>query len=222
MSDSSDGTKCAADHGPRRNVREREVEWSALMHSADAGDGAAYSRLLEEITPTLRATAERELVRAGLPAVRRATAERELVRAGLPAVRREAIVQEILLAVHLKRQTWGKNSSFSTWLLAIARNKLLSALHQNGHRNGGDIDDFADPSLGQSAASVEATHLERHIQSLPHRQRHVLRTIFSECVSVRETAAKLMMSERAVRVALRRGLSGVADRMGSADANRFS
>src|SRR6266851_2095423 len=147
MSDSSDGTKCAADHGPRRNVREREVEWSALMHSADAGDGAAYSRLLEEITPTLRATAERELVRAGLP-----------------AVRREAIVQEILLAVHLKR----------------------------------------------------------HIQSLPHRQRHVLRTIFSECVSVRETAAKLMMSERAVRVALRRGLSGVADRMGSADANRFS
>ena len=205
MSDSSDGTKCAADHGPRRNVREREVEWSALMHSADAGDGAAYSRLLEEITPTLRATAERELVRAGLP-----------------AVRREAIMQEILLAVHLKRQTWGKNSSFSTWLLAIARNKLLSALHQNGHRNGGDIDDFADPSLGQSAASVEATHLERHIQSLPHRQRHVLRTIFSECVSVRETAAKLMMSERAVRVALRRGLSGVADRMGSADANRFS
>ncbi len=95
MSDSSDGTKCAADHGPRRNVREREVEWSALMHSADAGDGAAYSRLLEEITPTLRATAERELVRAGLP-----------------AVRREAIVQEILLAVHLKRHMWGKNSSF--------------------------------------------------------------------------------------------------------------
>src|SRR5216684_324978 len=205
MSGSSDGTKCAADHGPRRNVREREVEWSALMHSANASDGAAYSRLLEEITPTLRATAERELVRAGLP-----------------AVQREAIVQEILLAVHLKRHTRGKNSSFCTWLLAIARNKLLSALHQNGHRNGGDIDNFADPSLGQPAASVEATHLERHIRSLPHRQRHVLQTIFSECVSVRETAAKLMMSEKAVRVALHRGLFGVAERMGGADANRFS
>ncbi len=205
MSASSDGTKCASDHGPRRNVREREVEWSALMHSANAGDGAAYSRLLQEITPILRSTAERELGRARLP-----------------AVQREAIVQETLLAVHLKRHTWGKSSSFCTWLLAIARNKLLYALHQNGHRNGGDIDDFADPSLGQPATSVEVTHLERHIRSLPHRQRHVLQTIFSECVSVRETAAKLMMSEKAVRVALHRGLFGVAERMGGADANRFS
>ncbi len=205
MSGLSDGTTCGADHGVRRNVREREVEWSALMHLANAGDGAAYSRLLQEMMPILRAPAERELGRAGLP-----------------AVQREAIVQEILLAVHLKRHTRGKNSSFCTWLLAIARNKLLSALHQNGHRNGGDIDNFADPSLGQPAASVEATHLERHIRSLPHRQRLVLQTIFSECVSVRETAAKLMMSEKAVRVALHRGLSGVADRMGGADASRFS
>jgi len=185
-------------------MRERETEWSALMHSANAGDEAAYSRLLQKITPILRATAERELVRAGLP-----------------IVRRETIVQETLLAVHLKRHTWGENSSFCAWLLAIARNKLLFALRESS-RIAGEIDGFADPSLDQTADLVKAPQMERHIQRLPRRQRHVLQTIISERASVRETAAKLMMSEKAVRLALHRGLHNLANKTGNVVANRFS
>jgi RNA polymerase sigma-70 factor (ECF subfamily) len=138
-------------------VREREIEWTDLMQSGNAGDSAAYQRLLLEITPVLRITAERELVRAGLP-----------------IDCREAIVQEILLAVHLKRHTWDANAQFCSWLFAIARNKLLGAKHRNGQHVLVDIDDFAAPSLdGSPTGSLKVAEVDEHIQGLPQRQRYV-------------------------------------------------
>ncbi|NEW89503.1 hypothetical protein DU475_19850, partial [Rhodopseudomonas sp. WA056] len=46
-------------------VRGRDDEWTALMRSANAGDSIAYRRLLESVTPVLRAGARRGLARAG-------------------------------------------------------------------------------------------------------------------------------------------------------------
>ena len=63
----------------------REIAWSSLMQSGNAGDRDAYHRLLQEIAPVLRATTEREMAEMGMP-----------------PDRRESIVQQILLAVHLK------------------------------------------------------------------------------------------------------------------------
>jgi hypothetical protein len=48
-------------------VREREIEWTELMWSANAGDGAAYHRLLTGIALVLRATVEGGFERAGRP-----------------------------------------------------------------------------------------------------------------------------------------------------------
>ncbi|MCX7307185.1 MAG: RNA polymerase subunit sigma, partial [Afipia sp.] len=42
-------------------MRERENEWTDLMRSANAGDTAAYHRLLKAVTPVLRAAARRGL-----------------------------------------------------------------------------------------------------------------------------------------------------------------
>ena len=70
-------------------MNKAETEWGDLMRAANRGDAAAYNRLLAELVPVLRSVARRGLVRAGL-AVTDA----------------EDIVQETLLAVHLKRQTW--------------------------------------------------------------------------------------------------------------------
>jgi len=87
-------------------VREREDEWTGLMRSAISGDDAAYHRLLKAVTPVLRAAARRGLARAGQP-----------------VDQSEDIVQDILLAVHLKRHTWDANAPFAPWLFAIARNR---------------------------------------------------------------------------------------------------
>src|ERR1700754_2073903 len=97
------------------------------MRSAISGDDAAYSRLLKAIAPKLRAGA-----RGGL------------ARAGQPVDQSEDIVQDILLAVHLKRHTWDVKAPFAPWLFAVARNKLIDALRRRGRRIFVDIEDFSE------------------------------------------------------------------------------
>ncbi len=53
----------------------------------------------------------------------------------------------------------------------------------------------------------------KQLNSLPARQREVLQSIAVESASIKETAAKLAMSEGAVRVALHRGLSSLTAKL---------
>jgi RNA polymerase sigma-70 factor (ECF subfamily) len=172
-------------------------EWTGLMRAANAGDAAAYDRLLRLVAPVMRAMARRGLSRAGQP-----------------TDQCEDIVQEILLAVHLKRHTWDEAAPFGPWLFAIARNKLIDALRRRGRRVFVDIDDFADMLPGEEPKETLAPQeVETHLAALPPRQRDVLRAITVESASIRETAARLAMSEGAVRVALHRGLASLAAKL---------
>jgi RNA polymerase sigma-70 factor (ECF subfamily) len=178
-------------------VREREDEWTGLMRSAISGDSAAYHRLLKAITPVLRAAARRGLSRAG----------QSIDQA-------EDIVQDILLAVHLKRHTWDANAAFAPWLFAIARNKLIDALRRRGRRVFVNIDDFAETIADQPVAETASpTEVAAQLQALPARQRDVLQSIAVESASIKDTAAKFAMSEGAVRVALHRGLASLTGKL---------
>jgi RNA polymerase sigma-70 factor (ECF subfamily) len=178
-------------------VREREDDWTDLMRSGNAGDTAAYHRLLKAVTPVLRAAA-----RCGL------------VRAGQPADQSEDIVQDILLAVHLKRHTWDPNAPFAPWLFAIARNKLVDALRRRGRRIFVSIEDFSETLASEPIAeTVQASEVVVRLQGLPKRQRDVVQSIAVDYASIKATAAKLSMTEGAVRVALHRGLTGLAAKL---------
>jgi RNA polymerase sigma-70 factor (ECF subfamily) len=167
------------------------------MRLAVAGDAAAYHRLLRAVTPVLWAAARRGLARAGQP-----------------VDQSEDIVQEILLAVHLKRHTWDVSAPFAPWLFAIARNKLIDALRRRGRRVFVNIDDFAETIAGEPAAEIApASEVAAELQSLPARQRDVVRSIAVESASIQETARKFAMSEGAVRVALHRGLASLTARL---------
>ena len=174
-------------------MREREDEWTGLMRLAIAGDDGAYHRLLRSVTPVLRAAARRGLSRAGQP-----------------VDQSEDIVQDILLAVHLKRHTWDTNAPFAPWLFAIARNKLIDALRRRGRRIFVDFDDFAETLPGEAPQeTASAGEVAAQLGTLPQRQRDVLQSIAVESVSIKDTAAKFSMSEGAVRVALHRGLAAL-------------
>lgn len=178
-------------------MRRRDDEWTDLMRSANAGDEGAYHRLLKSVTPVLRAGARQGLVRAGRS-----------------PDQAEDIVQDILLAVHLKRHTWKPDAPFAPWLFAIARNKLIDTLRKRGRRVFVDIDDFVDVLPSEPPAEpLPSVDIAAHLADLTPGQRDVLQSIAVESASIRQTAEKLSMSEGAVRVALHRGLASLAARL---------
>ena len=178
-------------------MREREDEWTGLMRLAISGDDGAYHRLLRSVTPVLRAAARRGLARAGQP-----------------VDQSEDIVQDILLAIHLKRHTWDVTAPFAPWLFAIARNKLIDALRRRGRRIFVDIDDFAETLPGEAPAeTAPAGEVTAQLNTLPARQRDVLQSIAVESTSIKDTAKKFAMSEGAVRVALHRGLASLTAKL---------
>ncbi|NWG24640.1 MAG: sigma-70 family RNA polymerase sigma factor [Pseudorhodoplanes sp.] len=166
------------------------------MRRARAGDGAAYDRCLRELAHALR------------PVVRRG-----LARAGKSLADTEDVVQDILIAVHLKRHTWDAGRPFEPWLYAIARHKLTDALRKRGSRVEVPIELFAEtlPSEGEIEPRM-AEDVTRSLEGLPRRQADVVRAIAIDGVSIAETAARLDISEGAVRVALHRGLAALTRR----------
>lgn len=165
------------------------------MRAALAGDARAYRDLLEALTPRLRAVVTRALARSG-------------ARGTDP----EDIVQETLLALHLKRHTWDPQQPLVPWVQAIARNKTIDALRRRGRRIEVDVADFAEFLPAPPARDpTEGTDVERLLGGLGERQRDIVRSIGVEEQSVRATAERLGMSEGAVRVALHRGLKTLAD-----------
>src|SRR5215470_5353378 len=92
-------------------MRDFESQWSDWMREANAGNAASYRRVLEAFIPYLR-----QAVRKVLPA----SAAGEV----------EDIVQETLLAIHLKRQTWDEARPIVPWVRAIARNKVIDHLRR--------------------------------------------------------------------------------------------
>ncbi len=167
---------------------------SALMRSARRGDDEAYRRLLVAVAAWLRG-----VVRRGL------------VSAGRGAADCEDIVQETLLAVHLKRDTWDETRPIAPWLRAIARHKLADHLRRRGFTDHVDIDDHAD-SLELAVQADAASSLESRqiLASLPERQRRIVQEISLEGRGAADVARSLGMSEGAVRVTLHRALKALA------------
>ena len=56
------------------------------------------------------------------------------------------VVQETLLAVHLKRHTWDQSKPLLPWVRAVARNKLIDNLRRRGRGTHLPIDDVSGPS----------------------------------------------------------------------------
>ena len=141
----------------------------------------------------------------------RAFARRRTGQSGLDP---EDIVQETLLAVHVKRHTWKTDGMVTPWLYAIARYKLIDAYRRRGHRIDVEIDEIADTHAAPEPDRLSEREIGKALALLAPGQRSVVSAISVEGRSIGETAARLGMSETAVRVALHRGLAVIARRFG--------
>lgn len=176
---------------------DRERRWMQMMQAALAGDQLAYERLLREVAPVIRAVVHRRLASFGAP-----TGESE------------DVVQETLLAVHLKRHTWRTGDPLGPWLRVIARNKLIDHLRRRGRRAEVPVEDFAELlAAPEERPTVDSPEVERHLAMLPDKQRSVLRAIAVDGMPVEETARQLRMTEGAVRVTLHRAFASLSARI---------
>lgn len=175
-------------------MSERDVEWATLMRAGLEGDAAAYRAVLAALAPFLRTEVRRGLARYGQ---------------GVADL--EDIVQETLLAIHLKRETWRTSDPLVPWVRAIARNKVIDSLRRRGRRIDVPIEDhvetLAAPEPTRHLTERDATEV---LGLLDGRQREIVESISIQGASIRETASRLAISEGAVRVALHRGLKTLA------------
>ncbi len=179
----------------------RDDELTGLMRAANGGDAVAYRQLLQTLGMSLR------------PLVRAACA-----RVGMPQGDVEDMVQDVLLAVHLKRHTWDPAQSLGPWLRAIVRHKVIDGIRRRGRHDEIPIDDVIEtlPDT-QEAPPPSREALDRYTSALGGRQRDVVRAVSMNGASIGQTAQSFGMTEGAVRVALHRGLQTLAKLYRSSD-----
>lgn len=174
--------------------KARDAEWSELMRAAIAGDNAAYQNLLTDLSQALRA-----IVRRGFAG------------ASVNAGDVEDVVQEVMLAIHLKRHTWDASKPIFPWILAIARNKMIDDLRRRGRKGEVPIDGMLEVlEAGGQDDAIYAADVARVLDKLPDRHRDIVRSISIDGQSARDVATRLGMTEVAVRVALHRSLKTLA------------
>jgi RNA polymerase sigma-70 factor (ECF subfamily) len=165
------------------------------MQAAIAGDGDAYRRLLDKLLPLVTAIAHTCLARNGRD------------RSDL-----DDVVQEALLAIHLKRHLWNPSRPLVPWIRALVVNKAIDVLRRKGHRLSVPIGDYENVlAAPTSEPDLNVDGIATLIGSLKGRQRDVLEAVALKSMSVPEAASFLGISEGNARVTLHRGLKALAD-----------
>jgi RNA polymerase sigma-70 factor (ECF subfamily) len=163
------------------------------MLAALKGHEPSYRAVLDEIARAVRAVVRAALARAG--------------RGNQDA---EDIVQEILIAIHVKRETWDVAQPLSPWVNAITRHKLIDCLRRQGVRAAVPIDAVSETLAAPVEDAAPMGDVRKLLNHLPERDRRIVEDISLAGRSISETASALGMREGAVRVALHRAIKKLA------------
>jgi RNA polymerase sigma-70 factor (ECF subfamily) len=172
-------------------IRRTEARLKGLFVLGLRGDAAAYETFLRELGSFLRAFLRKRL--AALP---------DDV---------EDLVQETLIAVHTRRETYDAAQPLTAWVHAIARYKLVDHLRARAVRASEPLDEESEVfATSDSEAALARRDIARLLARLPERQRLPIVHTRLEGLSVVETARLTGMSESAVKVGVHRGLKALA------------
>lgn len=174
-------------------VTTTEHELRGLFMAGLDGDAPAYHRFLQRLGALLRGYFRRRLQQ-------------------LPDDV-EDLVQETLLAVHLQRQTYRRDSPLTAWVHAVARYKLVDLWRRRERHealNEPLDDDLAVFAAADGEAGEARRDLGRLLEQLPDRQRLPIQHTKLDGLSVREAAQLTGMSESAVKVGVHRGMKALA------------
>jgi RNA polymerase sigma-70 factor (ECF subfamily) len=176
-----------------------DARLSAWMAAAQAGDQAAYVRLLRECTGVIESVARRQ---------------------GVPADRIDDVVQDTLLTVHRARQTYDPARPFTAWLRVIAERRAVDHMRKTGRHGAREL--HAPLAYERHADESQARHrepggkLSEAVAQLPQRQREAVQHLLLQERSLAEASAATGRSQGSLKVNLHRALKNLRARLGQA------
>ena len=180
----------------RMTQNDAEAQLHGWMVAGLAGDPAAYRQLLGALTRALRGYFLR--------------------RVGPAAA--EDLVQDTLIAIHARRESYDPTQPLTAWVYGIARYKLIDEFRRAKRRAQVPLEEAE--SLFAENASEDLTarrDVEKLLAKLPEGKRALVRAIKIDGTSVAETAAKSGMSETAVKVSVHRAIKTLGDEVRDED-----
>jgi RNA polymerase sigma-70 factor (ECF subfamily) len=164
-----------------------EAHLRGLMLKGLAGDQAAHRAFLMEAASLLRAYFRNRLRSAPEDA--------------------EDLVQETLVALHTRRDSYDPDYPLTAWMYAIARYRLIDHLRRGKHRRHASLDGL---DVGDGDPEYEASDARRDVSvlldKLPEKQRTAIRMVKLEEKSVREASSLTGLSESDIKISIHRGL----------------
>ena len=130
----------------------------------------------------------------------------------------EDLVQEALLAIHIKRSTYDPRFAFTPWAFAIARYKLIDHFRRRGSRVSIPLDDAGEllASENPEEGAVRGD-VARLLAQLPARQRALLADVKLTGFSMEEAAARAGMSVTAAKVSVHRAMKRLSREVSDED-----
>src|SRR5260370_3210491 len=178
----------------REPLATSPAEWSELMVRSQNGDAAVYRRLLTGITPYIRAIA---------------------MRAHRNPSDAEDTVQDILLTLHLVRDTFDSSRPFKPWLAGIAKHRVADRLRSQGRIARREValdlehETFAGPEAHIEEAALDHRTLRAGLEALPPSQRQAVTLLKLREMSLKEAAVVSGMSITSLKVATHRGIKAL-------------
>ena len=163
------------------------MQLKVLMLAGLAGDADAHRQLLAAAASRLRSYFGRRI--------------------GSDAADVEDLVQETLVAIHERRESFNPALPFTAWLHAIAKYKLVDHYRRTGARHYVSIDDIDELGGDEGFdAALAAVDIERMLAGLPEKHRRAIRLTRIEGYSVEEASEMTGQSPSAIKIGVHRGL----------------
>jgi RNA polymerase sigma-70 factor (ECF subfamily) len=160
------------------------------------GDRASYRLLLTELRPRLSAYFARRL------------------HGDSSSI--EDLVQDTLLSIHTRRETYNVTEAFTPWAYAIARYKLIDHYRRLKRRVHVPIENASAVFVeDETEASDARRDIEAVLLRLPEKTRALLRSVKLDELSHAEAGERAGMSEGAVKVAVHRAMKVLAAQFSS-------
>jgi RNA polymerase sigma-70 factor (ECF subfamily) len=171
-------------------MTDSEAELKGLMLAGLDGDAVAHAALLRALVPLLRSYYGHRM--------RHALADVE------------DLVQETLIAIHTRRESFDRERPFTAWLYAVARYRMVDFFRRR--RDQVSLEHLDAEVLAEDDASA-VIDVDALLGTLSPKQAQAIRATHVEGKTAAEAAADAGISVSDVKVSVHRGLKALVARI---------